>query len=109
MPAVSTPDYDGTGQKNIRKMEAVFPPKFSCAGTVSDRVFPVTGKKTEPPVSHRITIGISPYPSKIDRKQENIRASPSHPTLFLGFHQGFPTDFIEDFAGISLGSLLKFH
>jgi hypothetical protein len=90
IPAVSAPYYDGTGQKNIRKIEAVFPPKFSRIETGSVRLFSVTGKKTEPLIFRRITIEISQYPSGIDRKQEHIRESTSHPRLFLAFHQEFP-------------------
>jgi hypothetical protein len=81
-------------------MEAVVPPEFSRTGTVSVRVFPVIGKKTEPAISCWVTIRTSQYPSGIDRKEEHIRASTSHRRLFLAFHEGFPRDLIEDFTEI---------
>jgi hypothetical protein len=59
-----------------------------------------------------ITIGILQYPSGSDRKQEHIRASTSHPILFLAFHQGFPAISLRISPRISprisLGSLLEF-
>jgi hypothetical protein len=54
-------------------------------------VFPLTGNKTETLISCRISKGISQYSSGIDRKQEHIRPSTTHPRLFLGFHQTFPS------------------
>jgi hypothetical protein len=91
IPAVSRPDCNESARKNIRNMEAVFPPEFRRTGTVTIRVFPLTGNKTETFISCRISKGISQYPSGIDRKQEHIRPSTTHPRLFLGFHQTFPS------------------
>ncbi len=93
-------------------MEAVFPPEFHRTGTVTIRIFPLTGNKTETLISCWISKGISQYPSGIDRKREHIRPSTTHPRLFLGFHQTFPSisprisldfaeDFTKDFTGIS--------
>ncbi len=89
-------------------MEAVFPPEFSRTGTVRFRVFPDTGKKTETFISCRITIGISQYPSGIDRKQEHIRRSTTHPRLFLALHRDFPPISL-DFTKISPSISLGFH
>jgi hypothetical protein len=93
-------------------MEAVFPPEFSRIGTVRFRVFPDTGKKTEALISCRISIGISQHPSGIDRKQEHIRPSTTHPRPFLAFHRGFPPisfDFTKISPSISLGFHREFH
>ncbi len=106
IPAVPGPNCNGTGRKNIRKMEAVFLPEFFRTGTVRFRVFPDTGKKPEALISCQISIGISQYPSGIDRKQEHIRPSTTHPRPFVAFHRGFlpiSLDFTKISPSISLG------
>jgi hypothetical protein len=47
LPAVSIKDYNGTGRKYIRKMEAVFPPEFTRIGNVGVREILGTGIKSE--------------------------------------------------------------
>ncbi len=46
-PIVSTEDYNGTGRKNTRKMEAAFLPEFTRTVTVDLPELPGAEKKTE--------------------------------------------------------------
>ncbi len=82
IPAVSGKDYNGTGRKYTRKMEAVFPPEFTRTGTVDVRPIPATGKKRNAAVSARIYAESSWYPLGNDRKQQ--RNSPKTATELTG-------------------------
>ncbi len=132
IPAVSGKDYNGTGRKYTRKMEAVFPPEFTRTGTVDVRPILATGKKRNATVSARIYTESSWYPLGNDRKQQ--RNSPetateltgcnltpdfnriSNPIWLLissefriGFHSGFRIGFHSVFhSGFRIGFLSGF-
>ncbi len=72
IPAVSSQDYDGTGRKYIRKMEAVFPPEFTVPEPLTSHRFQLPEKKRNVTISGRILMESPSYPKGNDRKQQRI-------------------------------------